>query len=434
MRDNTAVSLKFSHSEPSPSIDLALEDFHPTNTTTHKHAVDRWFNFIAGFSPEFVEACLNFNTSSNMTVLDPFSGCGTVQVQANKLGWRSIGYEPNPVFYRIASAKALAENMVDDIDKIHDAIQHGINNPVSINTLKDSPRVYLSKLFDIDIIESLLGAKKNILKGDLSKNNLAFLVLSKVLDLCSGSQTDGIYKAPTSTKKAHDPIIALDKVVDMLREDISTYKSNDVRLYQSSSQTMQSVSENTVSAIVTSPPYLNNFDFAEMTRMYLYFWGLADSWGDITNKVRSNLIVNTTTALKGQKDRQDEYRSNLPESILEEIDEVVSCLASERKVRAGKKEYDFLVYPYFSQMQDVLKECYRVLETGGRFHMIVADAALYGVHISTPQILAEILSCIGYSNIDCQFIRKRGHRWILDKRDGSKIGLGEYHIYGEKER
>jgi len=35
---------------------------------------------------------------------------------------------------------------------------------------------------------------------------------------------------------------------------------------------MQAVAADSGSLIVTSPPYLNNFDFAEMARMYLYFW------------------------------------------------------------------------------------------------------------------------------------------------------------------
>lgn len=37
--------------------------------------------------------------------------------------------------------------------------------------------------------------------------------------------------------------------------------------------------QNTVDLVIFSPPYLNNFDFAEMTRMQLYFWKDANSWG-----------------------------------------------------------------------------------------------------------------------------------------------------------
>lgn len=36
----------------------SLKERLPTNTLSHKHRVQRWANFIAGYSVEFVEQCL----------------------------------------------------------------------------------------------------------------------------------------------------------------------------------------------------------------------------------------------------------------------------------------------------------------------------------------------------------------------------------------
>jgi hypothetical protein len=166
--------------------------------------------------------------------------------------------------------------------------------------------------------------------------------------------------------------------------------------------------------------------------MLLYFWGIANSWGDITSKVRSRLIVNTTTALKGHKENQQMYRACIFPDLRRRLAPVVHELASLRTRRAGKKEYDFLIYPYFAQMTEVLRECYRCLKRGAPIHIMVADAALYGVHISTPQFLTEILEDIGFRSTRCEFVRRRGHRWILAKREGSAKGLGEYHVFGTK--
>lgn len=365
-------------------------------------------------------------------MLDPFTGCGTVQVQANKLGWTSHGYDPHPVFFRIASAKAMAFKLSPDLPKIYSAISKGIEAPVSISTLEEKPREFLSKLFERSVLEMLLGAKASLSHAKVASNHLSFLILSKMIDLCSKSQTDGIYKAPTSTKRAERPSVALDRVYSMILEDMKTLSPNECSIINKSSKTMSETGDGGISSIITSPPYLNNFDYAEMTRMYLYFWGIAESWGDITDKVRVSQIVNTTTSLKGHKQRQEEYRTSLSSNVRQGADEIVSLLQAERQVRAGKREYDFLVYPYFSQMQNVLRECLRVLNTGGRFHMMVADAALYGVHVPSPQILAQIMKDAGFENVSCELVRKRGHRWILDKRDGSKTGLGEYYVYGER--
>src|SRR5438045_7850531 len=87
--------------------------------------------------------------------------------------------------------------------------------------------------------------------------------------------------------------------------------------------------------VVIFPPYLNNFDFAEMTRMLLYFWGIASSWAQITDKVRRKLVVNTTTALGGQKGMQYQHKEAVPSALHGSLNELVRMLSRERKHRAG---------------------------------------------------------------------------------------------------
>lgn len=84
-------------------------------------------------------------------------------------------------------------------------------------------------------------------------------------------------------------------------------------------------------------------------------------------------------------------------------------------------------------MTRVLLETQRCLVRGGGAHVVVADAAFYGVHVSTPQFLASAMSDMGFTDVNCIKLRDRGRRWILAKRDGSPIGLGEYHVAAKRE-
>jgi hypothetical protein len=59
---------------------------------------------------------------------------------------------------------------------------------------------------------------------------------------------------------------------------------------------------------------------------------------------------------------------------------------------------------------------------------VVADAALYGVHIRTHLHTAQLMTDVGFSDVTVTKMRSRGTRWVLDKRDGAKEGLGEFHI------
>lgn len=406
----------------------------PTNTTANRHAIHRWFNFIAGFAPEFVaQQC---PTSNGALLLDPFAGCGTSLVVAQSLGHRAVGFEPHPFFVRIARAKTEAPPTGTRLQSIERALLDGIGAPEKAAVLSESAEAFLVKLFEEHTLRQLLGARAALEEASLDKDDLAFLLLSRVVDMCSKAQTDGIYKAPTTAKKADAPVDAIRSAVEQVRRDAAQADQAAVSapavLHEASSEDMSVVETGSVDIAITSPPYLNNFDFAEMTRMHLYFWGTCGSWREITERVRARLVVNTTTALAGQRDIQLQYRDQITRALLPELDRIVTALASERRVRAGKKEYDLLVYPYFAQMTRVLLEVQRCLVAGGAAHVIVADAAFYGIHVSTPQFLASAMTAMGFGNVQCVKLRDRGHRWILDKRDGSPTGLGEYHIVAER--
>jgi DNA modification methylase len=408
----------------------------PTNTTTHGHAVHRWFNFIAGFSPELVQACVAARgvcATDDVRLLDPFSGCGTAPLAARLLGASAVAYEAHPFFAAISEAKANSARYWDSLPAIHAAIGRGLlRRDVTGVAISDSAAAFLGKMFDGENLVALHSARRELTEAGLAANPLALLILSRILDYCCFAATDGIYKAPTSTKRALSPKAAMTKVFGTLAEDeLEAHIGRDTpRIYAKSSEAMEELEDNSIDLVVTSPPYLNNFDFAEMTRMYLYFWGMAATWGEISDRVRSRLIVNTTTALKGHKDRQEAYRSTLPVGVRDAADQAVASLAVRRTSKAGKKDYDLLVYPYLSQMQTVLRECRRVLRPGAPFHMMVSDAALYGIHLPAPQWLADIMTHAGFSDVQCEMVRPRGHRWILEKREGAVGGLGEYYIFG----
>ncbi len=407
----------------------------PTNTTTHLHPIHRWFNFIAGFSPEFVGECLDSaGLGTNAVVLDPFAGCATSLLVASHRGFPSAGFEPHPFFARIARGKLTHAKSTGEFERISQVIKAGLLQPKPVGMLGSTPATYLLKLFPETSLQSLLGARE-ALRESGQDCDLGFLCLSKLLEKCSHSQTDGIYKAPTTRKTAVFPEKALDQVSQMVCSDIRKTRSlrkSSSFIFEHSSENMTEIIDNAVSLVVTSPPYLNNFDFAEMTRMHFYFWGMANSWGEITEKIRSRLILNTTTALKAHRKLHAQYREETSERLRPQLDLVVKQLSEKRKEKGGKKEYDLIVFPYFCQMGRVLRECYRVLRPGAYLHMMIADAALYGVHISSPQYLGQLLESLGFTEVQLSLVRRRGQRWILSKREGSSTGLGEYHIQARK--
>lgn len=314
----------------------------PTNLTSSRHPIHRLANFIAGYSPEFVSACIReASLSPGDTVLDPFGGLGTTPVQSLLDGFSCIVCEANPYFADIAAAKcqaALGNVEPDEIfSKLHQLVPYegDLAYIYSVDALK-----FLQKLIPEIQLRFLVSAR--LKEIEITPRNKLFyrLVVSIILELSSKSQTDGIYKAPTTKKKSIAFQDALSRIQSQVMEDIPSVVNRQNIYYdliRGSAHLLSEKPSSLASLCVTSPPYLNNFDYAEMSRMELYFWGYASSWRNITNQVRSILIPNTTTIPTEIKKKHELYANQLSVEFREYLKPLVDDLKNLRIQRAGKK-------------------------------------------------------------------------------------------------
>ncbi|MCC6445916.1 MAG: hypothetical protein IT210_20980 [Armatimonadetes bacterium] len=165
----------------------------------------------------------------------------------------------------------------------------------------------------------------------------------------------------------------------------------------------------------TSPPYLNNYDYADRTRLETYFFGETVSWGDITSKIRTRLMMSATTQINrndyNKNDLLDSLFRDTSPQVTDELDRKIKELSVRRLGKGGKKSYDILVAGYFNDMFKVLKETYRVLKDNAFFILILGDSAPYGVYIPTDSYLGEIGRTIGFRGYEIDVLRKRGDKW-----------------------
>ena len=396
-----------------------------------------WFNFVAGYAPEYVEKVIDDFEKENgykaRAIYDPFAGCGTTGVVANNYRIRNIGVERNPFFFRVGYTKVHASETIVFLDEIYDEFLAEVRNgnAIEVDVLEKSAKEYLTKLFDTEVLMQLLQLRELVKSFTGMKYYMGFTFLSKLMEYATTAKTDGIYKVPTSTKKALSVIDAIEKAYSTIDIEEVTDATGEF-VFDSSIDYI--VEENSIDLVIFSPPYLNNFDFAEMTRMYLYFWEDASSWGDISEKHRNKMLVNTTTALKlvKSKEKQLEMKSSLPQNTLDKVEPIVDKLEAIRKENSKKKEYYLIIYPYLAQMRETLQHCFDSLRTNGEIHIVVSDAAFYGIHIDTQDYLVDILEDIGFRDVKYIRMRDRGDRWVLEKRKSSGKQLGEFEIIGKK--
>lgn len=86
--------MDFLHSE----IGSAKDNF---NSPVHN-----WYKFTAGFSYKFVESILNdYTNKSQLSIFEPFAGCGTTLVSSQKNKVKAVGNEGQEFMLDIINAK-----------------------------------------------------------------------------------------------------------------------------------------------------------------------------------------------------------------------------------------------------------------------------------------------------------------------------------------
>ena len=170
----------------------------------------------------------------------------------------------------------------------------------------------------------------------------------------------------------------------------------------------------TIDLIVTSPPYLNNYDYADRTRLETYFWGYHESWADITREVRDHLVMAATTQVR-MSSMSDVIElpgiRQADERLRAELMEIIARLRDMRSVKSGKKTYDYVVAGYFEDMLQVLEGAHSVLKPGGHFALVLGDSAPYGVHVPTEEIVGRLALAMGFASYDVEQLRTRGGKW-----------------------
>jgi hypothetical protein len=295
----------------------------------------------------------------------------------------------------------------------------------------------LHKCFSQQNLYKLKFLRDTIKSFDLLPEERDFFLLALVNTLRTATKAGAgwPYIAPSKyhEKQERDAIVVFSKTASMFYQDLVAIHNKwrplqvDCNLLLHDARQPYPLNEASVDLVITSPPYLNNYDYADRTRLELYFLGWAKSWRDITTKVRQRLISSSTTQVRrsefNEEPLSDELRELTP-SAYKELKAKIKQLSLIRHSKNGKKSYDLMVAGYFNDMLQVLKQVYRVLKPKAPFVLVLGDSAPYGVHIPTDVYLKEMAMNIGFQNYTIQTLRKRGEKWY-NNTQRHKIPLKE---------
>lgn len=419
-----------------PELEVQVKD--KTSSTFEdnmKLPIHRWYRYTAGFSAAWVSQVIEEEIKNGRThIIDPFVGSGTVAIESTKHEVEAFGLESNPYVYRIASAKlqwnrllpSHIREVANDLLKSAKKIEANINDyPTLIN--KCFPQETLSKL------DRLKRACMAMTEG--SDRDFMWFIITSILRSTSPVGTaQWQYIQPTKTK-AHvlDPYDAfIRKVADICHDITVSHPENSNHnsyILQQDARGNVDIPDNWGDLVITSPPYANNYDYADAMRLEMSFWGDLEGWKGLHN-VSTHLVRSCTQHVSKLKNQVHELMASpILEPIADELKEKFDLLAVERNKHGGKKNYHFMIVAYFYDLACVFRTLNAKTSKNCKMCFVIGDSAPYGIYIPVDEWLGRLAVSAGFKDFSFEKLRDRNIKW---KNRKHRVPLKEGRLWINK--
>ena len=333
---------------------------------------------------------INAYSKAGETVLDPFCGSGTTAIEAMLLGRNAMSIDIDPFARLLIKVKTTvySKEDIDFLDEVvrkikemspDESFQYPIPGIPNIEKwFCDKSILWLS--FFKYTIDKLAADNQNV-------KDYLYVVLSGIIRKVSNADevSPKPYISTKYPKTPADPSELFFKVENMYREAIIGFSEavaplhcNSTILESNNARTINA--ENTIDLAVTSPPYINAYDYVRSLRFEDMWLGLASN--EELKKSKQSYIGTEIS-----KSFYDKYRyasqSETVVPIVEKITEVDAKRAA-------------IVNTYFEDMAKNIIAVREELKQNGRYVIVVGDSNIRGQSIPTAKVLAEIAEKNGY--------------------------------------
>lgn len=380
--------------------------------------IHRWFRYSAGFSASWVNQVIQDAKSQHaVRVLDPFVGSGTVLLEAERCGVPSIGLEVQPFVARITRAKLLWRSDPNLLER------HAQKVIAAARSIPPDTSVYptlIQQCYPVPILEALDRLRRAWREtwNDSPESELAWLALASILRITSPVGTASWqYVLPKKSKSSTiEPFEAFTGRIKQMASDMRIRQADphgpQAVLYEQDARTCTGVPDGWATLVVTSPPYANNFDYADFTRLEMSFFLEIRGWGDLQNIARQHLVRSCTQHVSALHLNLEELLSApVLEPIASEIKAVCCDLSRERESHGGKKQYDVMIASYFADLARVWVSLRRCCAAEAAVCFVVGDSAPYGVHVPVERWLGELAVAAGFRSWRFEKLRDRNTKW-----------------------
>lgn len=384
----------------------------------------RWYSVKESFSSILVEAAIEHEgCGEGDLILDPFCGGGTVPVTAALRGLSALGIEVNPFLAFVSKAKLSRLSSGDfrrRAEEVVAGVTAGAPSALDGYSTFTKARNYERGLFNQKVLTAFEGGWKatdSLPRGVSGLMRLA--LIGSAMDRCNAVR-DG--KALRYRKSLFDAdfdaeslLHSLDGRMTQIADDLAVdipEKSRASIWTGDSRKRLSALGNRRFKLCVTSPPYLNSFDYSDVYRPELFLGGFVRSTTELKEVRLRTIRSHLQTSWK--KPRATDFGPRF-EACWSELRDRIETLWDRR--------IPVMVQAYFEDMKLVLEKLRHFAAPHASVWLVVSTSAYGGVEIPVDLILADIGCQAGWYLREVHVVRQlrsSGQHWKSQGASGSE--------------
>jgi DNA modification methylase len=388
-----------------PEFATELIDLDPIQATFSGGAQEpfcRWYPYLEGYSPEFVEAILRELAPAARVVLDPFGGTATTAFVAAERGLQAYICEVNPVMQFIFEVKTDVRRL-DSTQRRQCAVHLNelrsnlAQHFVAVEPDKVLHTSYLqsfgqSQFFAEMTFDQILRARTLVDEIATTKPLLAQLLAVAILASlvsCSYLKRAGDLRYKTSKEFERGIPSFIGYVKQRLSDMIEDLERSNTLLEVvpllicDDARKLAEIPFLGIDAVITSPPYINGTNYFRNTKIELWFLRCLQ-----TNKHLAEYRYKAITA--GIND-VTVGKSSPPHHPS------VAVVVRELELNAYDQRIPRMIASYFAELSAVFNGIRQHLTPDATVAIDIGDSIYGGVHIPADELIVECLADLGFN-------------------------------------
>ena len=379
----------------------------------------RWYYYKEGFSPELVKSAIEqVGLAKDDIILDPFNGSGTVTLTAANEGHNSVGFEVNPFTCFIAKTKVINTSKKSFDKSVLKTIENCKNEQESLlesfSTFSEATKKD-KWLFNQSVIRTFEGGHSSV--NDENNNNSKLLKLALISAAMKNSNVKKDGKCVRYKKNweklnysGQDFIETFITETELIKEDLSNIIKVKPKIYNGDCRKYINKLDKKFRLCITSPPYLNTFDYTDIYRPELFMGEFIQNNDELYNLRLKTLRSHVQAHWKMPKEK----------SYGQSFDNVYNQIKSNPE-KLMHKNIPFMIQAYFEDMKKIFISLKSKAEKGASLWFVVSTSAYANVHIPVDLILADIATQVGWNLKEIGVLRDIYKRKTRHSPDISKL-------------